>query len=218
MTLARHVAAVALLSIIGTTAWAAPKRPAAPPPPLFTLVNRMAQPIRELFVTPAGNGNWGQNRLDGKNGNPTGIAAGGSYGVRRRADANCQFDIRVVYADGHSEDRRGVNICAMDNVVIGAAASAALDPATGKPGDDPSIRLFNRAAIPITEIYATPSGLTNWGQNRLNAGALKPDDKFLVQLPRDGNCYYDLRVVFADHKAREQKHANLCRFAEMPVP
>ncbi len=193
-----------------------------PPPPgqaSFTLVNRTPTVIRELFATPAGLGNWGQNRLDGRNGNPTSLAPGATYAVRRRADAQCIFDLRVVFADGKSEERKGVNVCATEQVTIGtAAAPAGLDTATGKPADDPSFRLFNRAAVPLTEVYATPAGLGNWGQNRLSKEPLPPDNKRLFALPRDGNCIYDLKVVFADKRSKEQKRVNLCRVAELPVP
>jgi hypothetical protein len=207
-----------LYAALCSAGFAATTRPPALQPPLFTLVNRSPQVIRELFVTPAGNANWGQNHLDGKNGNATAIPIGASFTVRRRADANCIYDIRLVYADANTEDRRGVNICAADSIIVGTVPPAPLDPATGKNGDDPSFRLFNRAAIPIAELYATPSGLTNWGQNRIGQSVLKPDGKLLVALPRDGACYYDLRVVFTDHKAQILKHTNLCKVAEVPVP
>jgi hypothetical protein len=192
------------------------------PPPAgqttsFTLVNRTTSVIHELFATPSGLGNWGQNRLDGRNGNPASIAPGGSYAVRRRADNVCNFDLRVVFADGKSEERKGVNVCATEQVTIGTAA-AGLDAATGKPADDPSFRLFNRAAVPVTEVFATPAGLGNWGQNRLADAPLPPDNTHLFALPRDGNCIYDLKVVFADKRAKEQKRVNLCRVAELPVP
>ena len=78
--------------------------------------------------------------------------------------------------------------------------------------------ISNRAAVPLTEVYATPAGLGNWGQNRLSKEPLPPDNKRLFALPRDGNCIYDLKVVFADKRAKEQKRANLCRVAELPVP
>jgi hypothetical protein len=192
-----------------------------PPPPgqntSFTLVNRTTMVIHELFATPSGLGNWGQNRLDGRNGNPTSIAPGGSYAVRHRADSNCNFDLKVVFADGKAEERKGVNVCASEEVTIGTAA-AGLDTATGKPADDPSFRLFNRAAVPVTEVFATPAGLGNWGQNRLGTGTLAPDNVHRFELPRDGNCIYDLKVVFADKRAKEQKRINLCRVAELPVP
>jgi hypothetical protein len=188
----------------------------------FTLVNRTPAPIRELFVTSAGNANWGQNRLDGRNGNPTAIAAGSSFVVRRRADTTCIFDIRVVFADGRPEDRRGVNTCAVEEVIIGAAsAPAAMNPGTGKAADDPSFKLFNRSPRPIVEFYVTLTGASNppaWGVNQLADSPLVPDSSRLVTLPRDGNCIYDLRVVYADHKAQERKRFNLCKVSELPVP
>ncbi len=219
---AAMLAPVAAARAQGTPPSARPAAPTLIPPmaqnPSFNLVNRSPTAIRELFVTPAGNANWGQNRLDGKAGNPTSIAPGASFAVRRRIDTNCIFDIRVVYVDGKTEDRRGLNTCALEDVTIGATAPAGTNAATGKPADDPSVKLFNRAARPVTEVYMTPAGLTNWGQNRLGQDRLLPDGTRLFTLPRDGSCIFDLRVVFADGKALEKKRANLCRIGELPVP
>jgi hypothetical protein len=164
-------------------------RPAAQGGPSFTVVNHLPQPVRELYVTPAGLTNWGRNRLDGKNGNPASLPSGASTTVRR--DANCVFDLRVVFADGRAEERRG---------------------------DDPSVKIFNRAAVPITEVYAQPSGGTVAGPNRVTGEPVKPDTTLAVSLPRDGTCFYDLRVVFADKRAMEKRHANLCRQSELPIP
>jgi hypothetical protein len=205
-----------LLAIAGTAE--AQRPPPAGQTSSFTVVNRTPTAVRELFATPAGNANWGQNRLDGRNGNATGIPPGSSAVVRRRADNTCIFDLRVVFADGKSEERRGVNVCATEEVTIGSAAAAGGNTAAGKAADDASFRLFNRAAVPVTEVYATPAGLGNWGQNRLGNDKLAPDNARLVQLPHDGNCIYDLRVVFADKRSVERKRTNLCRIAELPVP
>ena len=192
---------------------------AGSPNPSFNIVNRLAQPVREIFVTPAGNANWGQNRLDGRQGHPSSLAPGASFTVRRAADNNCIFDIKVVLADGKSEERKGVNTCARDDVAIGGpAASPAMNTSTGKAGDDPSVKLFNRAAVPLVEFYAVPSGVTDWGANRLDKAALAPDQSRAIALPREGNCIFDLRVVFADHRAREKKRSNLCMVSELPVP
>ena len=152
---------VALVSV--AMAQPKPAPPAAPPAGAqnssFNLVNRSPQAIRELFVTSAGNANWGQNRLDGKSGNPTAIAAGASYAVRRKLDTNCVFDIRAVFADGKAEERKALNTCAIEDVPIGATPVSNVPvAATGKPADDPSFKLFNRSARPITELRALPSG------------------------------------------------------------
>ena len=60
--------------------------------------------------------------------------------------------------------------------------------------------------------------MTNWGQNRLADGALPPETEKLVRIARGGNCLFDLKVVFADGKALEKHHADLCRITDLPVP
>jgi hypothetical protein len=218
----RRILLPALLLLLASLAHAQPKPAPAPAPgasqnPSFNLVNKTTTGIKELFVTPAGMTTWGQNRLDGKNGNATAIAPGATYAVRRRIDNNCIFDIRVVFTDGKNEDRRGVNTCAIEDLTIGTVATTAA-PATGKTADDPSFRLFNRAATPILEFYAAPAGLNNWGQNRLGTDRLPPDSTRMIAIAKEGNCIFDLRVVFADKKEREKKRVNLCKVAEIPVP
>ena len=94
--------------------------------PSFNLVNRASQPIRELYVTPAGDTNWGQNRL--VNGP---LPAGDTFAVRLRVADKCVFDMRIVYADAAKEERREVNTCATSDIVVRGVS------ATGK-ADQPS--------------------------------------------------------------------------------
>ena len=194
-------------------------------------MNHTGQVVRELFVTPAGNANWGQNRLDGRAGRPSSLAPNAGFTVRRPVETNCIFDIKVVLADGKAEERKGLNTCALEEVMIGtatapaagaaggkASAGTAGNAATGKAADDPSFKLFNRAAVAINEFYAVPAGITDWGANRLDKSPLPPDQNRAIAMTHDGNCIFDLRVVFADKRAREKKRTNLCRMTELPVP
>jgi hypothetical protein len=221
----RRFVLAGLFCVAVVAAASAQPKPAAPPAGAqnssFNLVNRSGQQVRELFVTSAGNSNWGQNRLDGKGANPTAIAAGASYAVRRKLDTNCVFDIRAVFADGKAEERKGVNTCAVEDVAVGAAAASSVPvAATGKPADDPSFKLFNRSARPITELRASPSGggAVTAAENRLGSTPLPPDNSRRITLPRDGNCIFEVRVVFADGTAKERHKFNLCKVADLPVP
>jgi hypothetical protein len=215
----RLIVAVLALATLTAPAMAQRRAPAGAQNSSFNLVNRSQVVIKELFVTASGNTHWGQNRLDGKAGHPTSLAPGASFAVRRALDTNCIFDIRVVLADGRTEDRRGVNTCAVEDVAFGGPAAAGQVAATGKAADDPSIKLFNRSARPITEFRAVATGSTGGASpNRLGPSPLPPDNFRAITMPRDGNCIFDLRVVFADGKAVEKKKANLCRIAELPVP
>jgi hypothetical protein len=200
-----------LLGLLATLALAlalAPSAHAQGGDASFTLVNRGPVPLREVFVTPAGDANWGRNRLD-----RAALPPGGRFEVRRRRDGNCIMDIRAVFADGRTEDRRGLNTCAVDAVAVGEPVAS-----VAKGSDDPSFRLVNRGSQPIAELFATPAGMTNWGQNRLVEGALPPATEKLVRIARTGNCLFDLKVVFADGKALEKHHADLCRITDLPVP
>lgn len=171
--------------------------------PSFNLLNRSSSTIKELYVTPAGNERWGRNRLAEP------LPAGASFAVRRRIDGNCIFDIRVIYADGRTEDRRGLDSCKTEDVAIGGV--------TRKAGDDPSFRLVNRGDQAIAELYATPAGSGRWGQNRLET-PLPPHAQRDVAIPRQSSCRFDLKIVLADHHAREKHKADLCRVTDLPVP
>ena len=110
-----HLAAPLIVAALLVPILAHAQTPPPPPKnPSFNLVNKADKPIRELYVTPAGLENWGQSRLEGKP-----LAPGGTFPVRLRADGNCVFDLRAVYADGKAEERRGVDTCSVDNVVLG---------------------------------------------------------------------------------------------------
>jgi hypothetical protein len=180
--------------------------------PSFTLVNKSSQPIRELFVTPSGDANWGQNRLT------TPVAPGANFAVRRRIDGNCVFDLRVVYGDSTREERRTVNTCTAEDIPFaGTTKAASSAPATtGKAPDDPSFRLTNHNKQPIAELYAGPKGEPR-GPNLLDKGALPPDASTVVKPPRGKGCSLELRVVFAD-KTAKTRTTDLCKITELSVP
>jgi hypothetical protein len=179
----------------------------------FTLFNRGASPIRELFVTPAGDANWGQNRVGGRP-----IAPGGSFMVKRRADGNCILDIRAVFANGQAEERKGLNTCNIDAVAVGLAAGAAAAHGAGKSANDPSVRLVNRGTQAIVEFFVAPPGHATWGANRLAAGPLPAATEKLIRIAGTDGCLLDLRVVFADHTAKEKHGTDLCKLTDLPVP
>ncbi len=89
--------------------------------------------------------------------------------------------------------------------------------ASTKPANDPTFRLINAGDKAVTEVFATPAGRSNWGKNRLDKGTLPAQGAHVFTLPRDGNCIYDLKVVFIDGKSRQRKAVNLCKLSDLPV-
>ncbi len=167
------------------------------PNPSFTLVNRASQPIRAFYATPAGRTNWGQSRVG------PALAAGTQLALRVPADGNCLFDMRAVYADGRTEERRGVNTCETKDVVFGEAAR--------------SFQLDNRGTAPIVKLEARKAGAAAWQANKMAAGAIAPGARQEFQLPPGEGCVFDLRVTFADGRAREKHAADLCRMPAQAV-
>jgi hypothetical protein len=176
--------------------------------PSFNLVNRGSSAVRSLYVTEAGNPDWGRNRLRGET-----VAPGAVFPVQRRPDSKCVIDLRVVFADGRTEERHGLDTCTLDAVAVGGP-----EQALAKTHDDPSFRLVNRGTQPIMELFATLTGVPHWGRNRLEPDGLPAGAATVVRIARVNQCFYDLRIVFADHTALERRHVDLCRITDLPVP
>ena len=202
------IAAVLGLAILGPMGHAWAQNPS------FNLVNRGTAPIRALFFTPAGDERWGQNRLQGRT-----IAPGASYSARRRLDGNCVFDIRVVFSDGRTEDRRGLDTCRIEDIAFGAGPAAAAGAAR-KAADDPSFKLINRGSQPIASLFVVPAGQgsgAGWGVGRLG-GPLQAQTDEVVHPGKTGQCRWDLKLVLADGTAKEKHGIDLCRVTDLPFP
>lgn len=190
--------------------------------PSFNVANRASSVINELYASPAGVTNWGRNRLAG-----VAVPPGQRYAIRLPADGNCIYDVRVVYADGRSDERRGVNTCTLDDLPFPSNArpdrsSARPDRSSGRPDtqaatDDPSFRLVNRGGNEINEVYVSPAGDDGWGDDRLGEDTLAPGATRVIRLPA-GECRWDLRIVYANGKATEKRRLDLCSITDLRVP
>ncbi len=177
--------------------------------PSFTLLNKSTQPIRELFVTPAGDANWGQNRLTA---GP--VVPGANFAARRKIDGNCVFDLRVVYADSTREERRTVNTCNAEDIAFSGATKSATS-APSKSSEDAGFRLINHNKQAIAELYASSKGEPRGG-NLLEKGALPPNASIGLK-PAGKGCNFELNVVFAD-KSSKTRTTDLCKVKDITVP
>jgi len=80
--------------------------------PSFNLVNQGQQAVMQVYASLTTDQNWGPDRL----GNDT-IAPGAVYPVRL-PEGPCMYDMRFVYQNGQSQERRGVNLCEVTNVIV----------------------------------------------------------------------------------------------------
>ena len=201
--LRRAVIALALLLLPALA------RAQGPQNPSFNVVNRGTSAINEVYATPAGMTSWGRDRL-GRNAVPPGQ----TFAVRLPADGNCLYDVRVVYANGQSDERRGLNTCSVDNLIFPAPAGTGTRQ---QAADDPSFRLVNRSKSEINEVYASLAGVDSWGTDRLGDDTVAPGATKVIRLP-NGPCIYDVRIVYANGEATEKRRLNLCTITDLRVP
>jgi hypothetical protein len=80
--------------------------------PSFIVVNQAGSPINELYASPTSEDSWGQDRLGQDI-----VRARGRQSIRLPRGA-CQYDLRIVWQDGRSEERRDVNLCEMRELTV----------------------------------------------------------------------------------------------------
>lgn len=214
----------ACLLILAALSAIAPARAQSGTNPSFWLLNRAGAAINSAYASPSANTNWGPDRMGG-----TPLPAQAAYPIRLPADGACVYDLRVVYANGNSEEKRSVDLCGVESVVFAGPGTSSRGTAQGRtaaPGggsgqrvaNDPSFRLVNRGRSAVQEVYATPQGVQSWGQDRLGDDTVEAGGTRVIRLPQDGACVYDVRVVFADGTKTEKRRVNLCALTDLPVP
>lgn len=201
-----------------TAAATAPAR--AQPNPSFNVANGARALITEVYASPAGVTNWGRNRLVG-----VAVPPGQRYAIRLPL-GGCTYDVRVVFANGQSDERRSVNTCDVDDLAFPASAGPA-PPRDGRGGrsagrqgessDDPSFRLVNTGRSEINEVYATPVGDDGWGRDLLGDDTVAPGANKVIRLPA-GECRWDVRIVYANGKSTEKRRLDLCSITDLRVP
>ncbi|WP_376098961.1 hypothetical protein ACE7GA_09920 [Roseomonas sp. CCTCC AB2023176] len=98
-------------SAAGVPQAAAPSQ-AAGADPSFRLNNGGGRTVREVYVSSSQDSGWGADRL-GQD-----VMGPGARLVVRLPMGQCVNDIRVVFADGTSQERRGVNTCGLTDLSV----------------------------------------------------------------------------------------------------
>jgi hypothetical protein len=171
----------------------------------FEVVNRARIPIFEVYVSPSAIDSWGNDLLRDET-----ISPGARKTIRPAAN-DCIFDVKIVFRGGQSEERRRQNLCELSEMAFDGGAPA---PAANTAQGDPSFELVNSSAQIITQIYAALSRERNWGPDRLGSDVLGAGQRFQVTLP-NGDCQWDIAVVYANDRREEKQNQNLCNVTEL---
>jgi len=192
-------ALLAALAAIPSLALAQPREAS------LRIANRTAVAVVEVNASPASDAQWRHNRLGADT-----IRPGAAQLIRLPPTADCLHDVRVVFADGRTEQRQGVDVCRAAEIVL----TGAPPPQAQRPPDNPSFNLVNQTPARIASVFASPSNFPDWGPNHLGRAPLDPGAVFPLRLPL-GQCLYDLRVVFDGGAAREWRDMDTCRVTNL---
>lgn len=163
------------------------------------VLNAADRTIRELYASTRAPGAWGPDRL----GNDM-LEQGASVTLRLRGAA-CLWDIRAVYDDDAEEVKRGVDLCAVREV--------AFDGSGAPRPPERRVTLVNRHGATIQEVYLSGSAEEDWGPDRLGEEVL-PRGRRIEIGARLRDCEADLRIVFEERRAAEERAAiNLCEIS-----
>ncbi|MCX7373099.1 MAG: Tat pathway signal protein [Alphaproteobacteria bacterium] len=187
----------------------------------FWLTNNSGETIREAYVSSSRVQGWGPD-----------ILGQGTLGPGREVwvtptFTDCMLDVRVVYMSGREDTRMGVNACNLSRIAFGggggggfqqpgAGAGAVIGGGPGMAqgvvpgGGNPSFNFINQTGATIREIYASSSRIQSWGPDRLGANVLAPGGTLWINMPPNGGCLTDIRVVFMNGAAQDRRGIETC--------
>ncbi len=179
----------------------APRAPRAASAPnarnSFRLVNRTGEEILIVHANRDGTGR-GPDRL----GSST-LPDGQTFNVRvgRMDPAQCLYTVTIVYSGSRSDETRtGINLCAMEELVIQDGWTNAALPSRG------AIR--NGSTTPIVQLFVHRPNEPR-GEDRLANGTLGAGATFHVP-PAGGQCQYQVVGIFRDGR-QASTTADLCK-------
>lgn len=177
-----------------------------------TFVNGHGATIQQIFLSPAEEGDWGDDALGAD------VLPRGSRQTVT-AETGCRADVRIVFENGAAEERRDIDVCALDTIAfrpgwtVEERLGTPTGPRTGR------VLLRNGGPVPVVELYADPPGGAR-GADRLGAAVIGVGDALDFAppetLPRDGaRCPADLFVVFRDGRELRLADRDLCSGEEL---
>lgn len=180
----------------------------------FFLVNQSAETIQEAYVSSSRVTNWGPDILG------QGVLPSGNRVWVTPTFGDCILDVRVVYAGGRSEERRGLNACSISTIAFGggSGAGAVIGGGAGSGAviggapvaGNPSFNFVNQSGAVIREIYVSSSRVNNWGSDRLGANTLSPGGSIYINMPGSLGCNSDIRVIYMNGAAAERRGIETC--------
>lgn len=183
--------------------------------------NGSPRTLQQLFISGAQEPDWGEDRLG------TSTLSPGAGITVRVPDRGCDYDIRAVFDNRSAEERRGVDLCAVDRLVIApgwttadsVGAPAAQGQHTGGQAalGAGEVAIVNRSGRTVFELFVFPDGSGERGPDRLGADTLA--EGRVVRVPRASPpaCRQTVRLTYDDGQREERAGIDLCATTEIVI-
>ena len=72
--------------------------------------------------------------------------------------------------------------------------------------------LINSTGTILSEVYVSPSNVTDWGDDVLGRDVLMPDETVTITFSKftPGDCFYDIKVITDEGAEGQLNQVNLC--------
>ena len=160
------------------------------------VVNRRdAFPIWQIFITPAGQSDWGKDQLGDH------VINAGESRTWTIPWQGCYVDVMAKTFTGVTAEKTNLNVC-------GGSEWTLYDE---KPKQQrKTLQVVNRReAFPIWKAYITPAGQLDRGQDQLGDEVINAGESHTWTITWDG-CYVDVKVVTFTGLASERRNLNAC--------
>ena len=96
-------------------------------------------------------------------------------------------------------------------LLTAAILALLLAPAAARAdAPNPSFYLVNRAGQAINQVFVSPVAASGWGRDQLGDNTLDAGNYIPIRLHADGNCMFDLRIIYQDGRNEERRSVNTC--------
>ncbi len=170
----------------------------------FTLVNKTGFDLIDIYISPAGQDQWGEDLFLGTFNN----FEAKDFRVKT-AEKLCLFDLRAVKLDSSELIFRNINLCKILIVTLLYEFD--------EPRFVQDLILENQTDLTFSEIYIRDLSTSFWGMNVLGANVLTPNEKAIISV-KPGNekvCLYDIKAVLLNGREIIYKSINICNEAHI---
>jgi hypothetical protein len=166
-----------------------------------TLINHSGRTVFTVHVFPDGARDDGEDRLGVRM-----LSDGDSIDIDVDTSHGCSFTVRITYDDGTREEKSGIDLCRVNELVIEAGWVDA--PSAGL------VRFVNAGPVPIIALYVDPPGAGR-GPDRLGEQVLGVGRSLALAPPQAGVCAYDVTARFRNGQEVRVAAADLCAGGEI---